>query len=176
MADSGSMSITFRFPKSILQELKEDAEHKNISINALLNQIVASYVEWHARATKAGFITVSRVMIKTMFDSLTEEEIDRLAKSSAEEMKDMCLLMVRKHTQRSILEFMERWVRMSDFGYRHMIDESSSLHTYIIQHDMGYKWSHYLSKLFSYTAEEVVLFKPEISIGKDMVVLKIREK
>ncbi|AIC14932.1 hypothetical protein [Nitrososphaera viennensis] len=174
MADSGSASITFRFPKSVLEELKEEADHKNISINALLNQIAASHIEWHARATKAGFITVRRVLLKRIFDNLTEEEIDKLAKTSAQEMKDVCLLMVRKHTQRSALEFMERWVRTSDFGYRHLVEDS--LHTYIIQHDMGYKWSYYLSKLFSYVAEEVALFRPEISVGKDMVVLKIREK
>lgn len=174
MADSGSASITFRFPKAILEELKEEADHKNITINALANQIVASHVEWHAHASKAGFITVRRVLVKRIFDNLTEKEIDELAKISAEEMKDVFLLMVRNHTQRSVLELMERWVRTSDFGYRHLVEDS--FHIYIIQHSMGYKWSYYLSSLFSRVAEEVALIKPEINIGNDMVVLKIKRK
>ncbi|MEO9363986.1 MAG: hypothetical protein ABI348_08810 [Nitrososphaera sp.] len=174
MAYSGSTSVTFRFPKSILEELKEEADHKNMSINALVNQVVASHVEWHAHASKAGFITVRRVLLKKIFDNLTEQEIDELARISAEEMKDVFLLMVRGHTQRSVLEFMERWVRTSDFGYRHLVEES--LHTYIIQHGMGYKWSHYLGSLFCYVAEEVTVMKPEINIGKDMAILKIKSK
>lgn len=177
MADSGSVSITFRFPRSVLEELKEEADGKNISINGLLNQVAASHVEWHARASKAGFIAVRRPMLKRIFDELGEEEIDELARTSAEEMKGVCMLMVKAHTQRSVLQFIERWVRASDFGYRHLVDDKddNSIHTYIVQHDVGYKWSYYMSRLFSYMAEEVALFKPEINIGKDMVVLKVRE-
>jgi hypothetical protein len=175
MPDYESMSITFRFPKAILEDLKEEAEHKKISINALLNQIAASHVEWHAHATKAGFITVRRGLVKNIFDKLTEQHIDELAKASAEEMKDVSLLMVRRDSQGSLLEFMERWIRTSDFGYRHIVG-SNSLHTYIIQHDMGYNWSYYLSRLFFYASEDVAIFKPEIRISKESFVLKIKKK
>jgi hypothetical protein len=169
-----SISITFRFPTSLFHELKEEAVHKQISLNTLLNQIVTSHVEWHAHASKAGFMTVRRTLVEKLMDPLSEEEVDRMAKDMARELRDASLLMVRKHTEKSLLEFMERWVKTSGYSYRHIVEDNH--HTYIIQHDMGYKWSYYLNRLFSYVAEEAAINKPEIKSSDKMLVVNLKVK
>jgi hypothetical protein len=42
-----SESITLRFDKMILEELREESKQRMESTNALLNRIVKSYVKWH---------------------------------------------------------------------------------------------------------------------------------
>ena len=49
-------AATFRLDKSVLDRLGLEAESKQISLNALLNQIVRSHTDWHAYAARAGFI------------------------------------------------------------------------------------------------------------------------
>ena len=44
-------SITLRIDKSILDELRNEAEQKMESLNTLSNQILKSHVVWHKPAT-----------------------------------------------------------------------------------------------------------------------------
>lgn len=175
MQDAKSVSITFRFPNSLFKELKEESEHKKVSLNTLLNQIVTAHVEWHARATSAGFMPVRRTLVRKLMDSLTEGEIDNLAKDISGELKDASLIMMGADTQRSLLGFLERWVNASGFSYRHFV-ESNNAHTFIIQHEMGYKWSHYLDRICYYLTEEVAAAKPQTELSDKIFVLKIKIK
>lgn len=174
MPDTKSVSITFRFPAALFKELKEESEHKKVSLNTLLNQIVTAHVEWHAHATSAGFMPVRRMLVKKLMDLLTEGEIDNLAKNIAGELKDASLIVMGAGTQRSLLGFLERWVNASGFTYRHLAE--SNIHTFIIQHEMGHNWSHYLGRICYYLTEEVAAAKPQIEISDKIFVLKVKIK
>jgi hypothetical protein len=174
MADTRSVSVTFRFPAALFKELKEESEHKKVSLNTLLNQIVTAHVEWHARATNAGFISVRRTLVRKLMDLLTEGEIDNLAKNIAGELKDASLIVMGAGTQRSLLGFLERWVNASGFTYRHVVENNT--HTFIIQHEMGHKWAYYLDRISYYLTEEVAAAKPQIEISDKIFVLKIKIK
>ena len=50
-----SESITFRIGKPILDDLRQEAEHKLKSINTLVNQIIKLYIIWHKPAKQSGY-------------------------------------------------------------------------------------------------------------------------
>jgi hypothetical protein len=127
--------------------LRHEAEQKDISTNTLVNQIIKDHLNWHSNAAKAGFVAVRRPFITRVINNLSEQEIISLAEYVAKAAnKDALLLMKNEYTIKSALDFIEYWIKISGYPYRH--EESNNgenKHSYVIQHDMGKKWSIYLT-------------------------------
>lgn len=138
---------TFRLSRKSLDELKSEARRKGISLNSLVNQIIKEHIEWHSSAASAGFIPVRRMLIKDLIDPLDEKEIDDLAHNAIQNLVGTAMLViVKKHSTESAIELLERWMRIS--GLPHRVEVKDDGKTYVIQHDMGRKWSYYLARLF----------------------------
>jgi hypothetical protein len=70
--------------------------------------------------------------------------------------KDSLLLMRNEYTTESTLDFLEYWMKISEFPYRHEeTDNDQKKHSYVIQHDMGMKVSLYLASLYQCLCKEL---------------------
>jgi hypothetical protein len=177
---SATEAVTFRFEQGILRQLRLEAQYKQINTNTLLNQIVTSHLEWHANATKAGFIPVRKTLLKELFDSITKDDVDRIAVRIAQHVNDETMLITSRNVSvQSILEVIERWIRMCGFNYHHKVDEDKNggyRHTYVIQHDIGMNWSRYLAGLFEESVSEFMTCKPETTITENTLFIAISLK
>jgi hypothetical protein len=53
------------------------------------------------------------------------------------------------------LDFIESWMRVCGYPYHHDVSTSnSSIHQFILQHDMGIKWSKYMAEIYKNLFEE----------------------
>jgi hypothetical protein len=59
----------------------------------------------------------------------------------------------KEYTTKSALDFLESWIKISGYPYRH--EESNNGQSYVIQHDMGKKWSTYLASLYQFLFDEL---------------------
>jgi hypothetical protein len=55
--------------------------------------------------------------------------------------KDVLLLLRDENDLVSTLNVIETWVRVSGFPYKLEVDEEKEVYSYVIQHDMGKKFS-----------------------------------
>ena len=145
-------SVTFRLDKQVLAKLKEEAKQKQVSVNTLINQITKQHTDWHSAAAEAGFIPVRRHLLVKLLqkfdDTKEEEQIRSLAADMARDAnKDFISLLRREYGIQSTLDIIETWIRVSGYSYRREIVNNSG-HRFFIQHDMGRKWSLYLSELY----------------------------
>jgi len=152
-----SESVTFRIESKTLKNLRREAEQKDISTNTLVNKIIKDHLNWHSNAAKAGFISVRKAFVSTVIKYLPELEIISLAQYVAKTTnKDSILLMKNEYTIKSALDFLESWIKISDYPYRHEeTNNDHNKHSYIIQHDMGMKVSIYLASLLQFLFEEL---------------------
>ena len=134
-----SENATFRFTSETMKNLREEAKQKDISTNTLLNQIVKEHLKWHANASNAGFIAVSRLFITSLISHLSEQDIISITEHVAKNTnKDTILLLENEYTMKSALDFIENWIKISGYKYKHReIDDGQNRHMYVIQHDMG---------------------------------------
>ena len=134
----------------------------------MLNQIVKEHLNWHANAPKAGFVAVRRLLITNLISYLSEQEIISVAENVAKTTnKDSILLLEKEYTMKSALDFIESWIRISGYTYRHEeIDDGQNRHIYLIQHDMGIKWSIYLANLYQFLFDELKKDKTRIEFEK----------
>jgi len=154
--NSPKTSVTFRIDSNELRQLKKEADHKEISLNTLAGQIFRQHIDWHSNAPKAGFVSVTKGLISGMLNKISDEEILKLAEYTAKkESKDFVLLLRNEYNIISILDVLETRMRVSGFQYGHEVNDT--IHSYVIQHDMGNKWSIYMAAQYRYVFDEFKL-------------------
>ena len=151
-------SITFRLETDILDNLRQEAKRKDVSVNTLVSQIAKQHTNWHSNAAQAGFISVRKPLIIKLLESQNDEQIKLLARNVAHSSnKDFVLMLRRRYNIHSALDMIEGWIHASGYSYNHNLEDldySNRLHSFIVQHNMGMKWSLYLSELYKTVFEE----------------------
>jgi len=161
-------SITFRLQSESLQKLRQEAEQKVISINTLVTQILKQHSDWHSNASKAGFIAARRSFLVKIMDKISENDITLISEEVArKETKDFVLLLRNEYNLESALKTIESWIRISGFPFRH--ENTDTIHSYIIQHDMGKKMSLYMAELFRNLFDEFSLKKVQFDLSENIV-------
>lgn len=167
-----SKTASFRIDSTLLDELQQEADLKQISLNTLANQIFREYVEWYASVPKSGYVTVRKSLLVEILNDLTEEKILQYAKSSAKDSKDINLLLTGEYTLSSALKVIEHKIRISGYKYRRELKGDTQ--TYVIQHDLGRKWSLYLGALFKAEFEELGHGGTKFDILENTLLFRIK--
>ena len=159
-----SESITFRLDSTILNKLHREAEQKDISVNTLVSHIIRRHIDWHSNAAKAGFVTVRKGLLSNLINRLPNEEISSIAEYIAKnDTKDFVLLLRNEYNIKSALDVIETWLKISGYPYRHEVNYT--IHTYVIQHDMGKNWSIYMAEQYRFLFEEFGIKRVEFDIN-----------
>jgi hypothetical protein len=166
--------ITFRVPSGSLHQLREESKKKRISLNTLVNQIFQEHLEWHTHAAQAKLHHVPRSSLSRIIDKLTEEELSEVAVSMAKiDFVDVGLLLRGEFTISSFVNIVENWCKISAFPYKHEVNDD--MHNFIVQHDMGRKYSFLIKELYRYIVEEMFERKTHFIITDNTVVLRFKE-
>lgn len=161
---SGSTGTgTFRLNNELLDGLKEEAKQKRTSLNTLVSQVLRSHSEYHTFAANSGMISMPKTLLIRLIDNLSEEEVIRLSEYIARnELKDTIILMKSIYSADTVMDFIEGWTRVGGFPFRHHVEDvdngkSKKKHSFVVQHDMGARWSLYLVELFRFAFEQTGL-------------------
>lgn len=140
-----SESITLRFDKAILDELRSESELNMESVNTLLNRIVKSYIKWHMPAILAGMCHVNKFLYSDIVEQLSDETLNRIIDNFAQHhFVDTIEIFREKSSISHYVDYLLTWLKISGFNYR--IDEDDANQIVIkIQFDMGLKFSKYIS-------------------------------
>ena len=152
---SESESITFRIPAKVLNELRQESEKKQVSLNTLTNQIFTDHVVWHTYAKQTGFFYVSKPLMSRLVNELTEEQLSSIMEGIVKHnLKDIALLIRDEFTASSFLDITEDWVRISGFSYKREIIEDGVTNRFIIQHDLGKNYGFLLKAIYRFALED----------------------
>ncbi|MEW6042823.1 MAG: toxin-antitoxin system HicB family antitoxin [Thermoproteota archaeon] len=146
-------SVTFRINSSVLERLAAESDSQKISLNALVNQILANYAEWDVTAAHAGWMLIPRDELQSLINKLEDDEIVNTAKNTAARTKDVRLLMTNKNDLDGFVFILRNRCIKSGFQYKEM--RSTNVLKIIIQHDMGRKWSLFTKTLYDEIINDV---------------------
>lgn len=167
-----SESISLRLRKSILNELRQEARQKSVNINTLTSQILEEHINWHNLAARAGFIAVNRSLLKKLMEKYAEDEMKEIGRHlSLKSAEDFLLLLRKEYNIASVLHVMETWLKIVGYPYRHVVNDG--IHSFVIQHDMGRKWSAYLSSAFQTVFEDLETKDLEFNITDNTVFFTV---
>ena len=155
-SNSASGTGTFRLNNALLNELREESQQKRTSLNTLVSQALQSHAEYHTFAAKVGMVSMPKALLIRLMEKIAEEDVRALSEYIAKnELKDAILMMKTTYDSDTVMEFIESWTRAGGYPYRHIIEDSEGSagkkkHSFIIQHDMGKRWSLFFVELFKF--------------------------
>jgi hypothetical protein len=156
---------TFRLPVTLLGELKKESGSARVSLNTLVKQILDRYVLWERHSGKLGLIPLTRPFIAETVKSLSDERIRHIAyNGSKNALKELILLARGDLTLDSFTSVFNEWLKASCMAYRYEFDGEK--HRYVIHHDLGKKWSLYLSDLLTAVCKDLTQVNPKIVVRK----------
>jgi len=80
-------------------------------------------------------------------EKLSEQEVSSISEEIAKkETKDFVLLLRNEYRLEEALGVIECWIIISGFPFRH--EHTDTIHSYVVQHEMGRKMSNYLAELY----------------------------
>ena len=116
---------------------------------------------------------VPRSTFSRLVDNLTEEELSKFAVTIAKkDFVDIGLLLRGEFTLASFLNILENWSRMSSIPYKH--ETNKDVHNFILQHDMGRKFSFLIKELYRYILEDM-FERSDFTITDNTVMFRFRE-
>lgn len=149
-------SITYRLPAKVVEELQTEAMQKNISHNVLVKQILEKYIQWDRFSDNIGMIPVPKTILDELGSDMEGKDIDKIIKVVLPLIKDTVLFMKGDYDLKRCIETFEDYMRASGMKSDHRIE--GELHHFIIQHDLGMKWSLFTEQLLK---EIFISFLPD---------------
>ena len=140
-------SITYRLPEKLVNELETEAVQKGISQNVLVKQILEKYVSWDRFSNKIGMIPVPKGILEALGVELDGKDIDEIITMIFPMIKDTVLFIKGGYDLKRCVETLEDYMRASGMNSDHRIE--GDVHTFLIQHDLGMKWSVFTEQLLT---------------------------
>ena len=180
-------SVTFRLDSFVIDELQNEADNREISLNVLVNQVLKRYSEWDRFENKIGMMPVPKVILSSLIDRAISvakssgiKDIDRyrddIIKQAAQLafglMKDSVLFMKRQYNLWVVLAVLEEYMKVSGIKADHKI-EASRKHIFIIQHELGENWSFFTKELLTLIFQNLANVKAEISTTSNTTVAEV---
>jgi len=172
MIKKKSEVISIRCDKGTKEKLEHESEIKNVTLNTLVGQILEKHSSWDRFARELGFVFLTRPFLRALLDHVDEKTITTISVTTCRgAMRDSILFLKGEFTLQSFLEALDLWFEASNIPFRHIKKDDRD--KFIVQHDLGRKWSVYLSSVISSLLHEI---KAEISnqqLGAHSLVFEI---
>jgi len=140
-------TVSYRIRADLKQALEEEARRLGINPNALVSQIFSRHISWGRYVGQLKFIPVSKDFLRLVFESLSQEQIEKIAKTLGESAAPEELLFLFQHINPgTILSFMDLWASHFD-AWEHRFD--SGKHVFTIHHDVNQGFSHFTKEYIS---------------------------
>ena len=140
-------SITYRLPEKLVSELETESIQRGISQNVLVRQILEKYVRWDRFSSKIGMIPVPKGILEALGGELDEKDIDEIITLMFPMIRDTVLFIKGGYDLKRCVETLEDYMRASGMNSDHRVE--GDMHTFLIQHDLGFKWSVFTEQLLS---------------------------
>ena len=162
------IGASFKIDPIVLRKLNEEARKTANSLNSLVNRICKQYVDWHSTAAEAGMGTIFKPMLKLLLVQLDDDKIRNFAKKIAKkEGKDFIMFLTHEYSIHSALRLIETWLKVTKYPYSY--DRNGDEHRFYIHHDMGKKYSIYLSSYYENVFEDFKTVKSAFQISENSI-------
>ena len=131
--------MSFRLGKNDLDDLRDLARSRKVSLNSLVSQILDRYLRLWVYDRSFGFFPVNKKTIRLAFAKLSSEEISEIAnESSATIHKEIIMFLYGEVTPTTVIDYLEIFGSRFE-SYRHF--RKASRHTVTIFHDVSIEFS-----------------------------------
>jgi len=154
MKEKRTSVVSIRVPDAIKEQLENESDLNNITLNANVAKILQKHVEWHMYMPDTNFVYASKEFIKNILDNVNEKTVEKIALDIClDQFRDSIEFMQGDVNKTTLLKTLDNYLSSSNLPFRKIIVDDKQ--RYIINHNMGKKWSLYFEIIFSALCDEV---------------------
>ncbi len=147
-------TVTFRIDKNVLDKIKSHASFERITLNALVNQLLAHAVDWDIVASKSGWVPVPKALLMSWFDRLDDKTIQSIAEEKGRLVsRDMLFAMKGKYGIWEWISVLRGRAKAAGFSFT-QVDDKHEI-KFIMRHGMGIKWSKHFKSFYEIAFKEL---------------------
>ena len=164
---------SFRIDDSILQKLSHEANQRQISFSKMINIILHDYVDLKSDVSRGGFVGIRRTVLSKLLDGVTNKKMTKIAHHVAEVEGREILLSLRNEIDNiPAFDWLENWFKISGYQYKHDVIDSAT-HYFLVYHNIGYKWSVYLSHVWGIILKKMLSVQVEFELTERSISFKV---
>jgi hypothetical protein len=134
---------SFRLNASTLKGLEQQADRKKVSVNTLVSQVLAEYVEIGVQWERLGTISIQANVFKIMFDSASEHGLlEAAAWGGANIPKAYVLSKWGTLSIENLMHYIKENAQKGWYEYSETVQDRRVI---ALNHSLGIKWSEFLS-------------------------------
>ena len=166
-------TLTFRLNENVVNQLEDEARIRQISLNALTNQILHRFIEWGRYEQKTKMVPVTMPILNELLRKMTREEIENIAKTVGKNTVEEITLIVKKslNVESFVSWYLERMKSCSVI----VEDNDNETQMYILSHDLGYNWSLLHKTILESVFSQRLNVPLETQISNGTIAFKFRK-
>jgi hypothetical protein len=164
--------ITLRLPKSTLEELKKEADEKDLPLSSLVIRILNKNVSFERQFGSIKTILLSEVMFGEILDNMDQATIDKVAKMGPKIVRKLCTLSRWKYDIDSIINnyFTTLAKYCGWFKFKHHVDHAN--YHLVFETRLGNKWAKFLLIYVRSILESMKIRIDHESLDDDVICFK----
>ena len=164
---------SFRIDEEWLEVLNEEAEKQGISVNSLLNRLLQQYA-YIRYMLRYGAITVTRKGFSNILESCPDDKVRENGRNAGSTLTRDLLLTMGVTPSYSFVILLVKKILSEFAGWfecdHHIKRDKEILH---LRHDLGIKWSIYLSGVAAGTFDSILDKEVKIEFSDYSVTITI---
>ena len=142
-----TLTRTLRLEDELDKTLVKLAESETVSVNLLINRALTRYVEWDAYIAKFGLLSISKRLMRMLFDHLTDAEAREMGRQSGKDAgPELVTFWYKRFDLENTLKAFEDLVSRYSNNFQLERQYDGKVHTMILKHDTGLKASAYYAE------------------------------
>jgi len=128
-----------------IKRTRARGKKKNYTVSVLVKQILEKFSQWDRFSDKIGMTPVPKSILEALGVDMEGKDIDEIINVLKPVIKDNVMFIKGDYDLKRCIETLEDYMRASGMKSDHRID--GELHHFIIQHELGMKWSLFTEQL-----------------------------
>ena len=164
----GSTSTTIRIPNDIYEKIDFEASSQDSHVSTIINNILRKYATWDRFVSDIGFMYMQKPLLRALLEKISEKDISLISKTVGyARTRDAVLFISGKVDVKGIIDVVKLWLNSSKIPIR--IIENTDNVEFIVQHNLGQKWSIYFSNVLKELFSELKIKPVEEDIEEHTV-------
>jgi len=174
-----STSTTIRIPNDVYEKIDFEASSHDSHVSTVINSILRKYATWDRFVSDVGFMYMQKPLLRALFEKISDKDIVQVSRTTGyARTRDAVLFIGGKVNVKAIVNVVKLWLTSSEIPIR--IIRNDETIEFIVQHNLGKKWSIYFVTLLKELFSELKLDSLEEDVEEHTVeitfALKTKKK
>jgi len=164
--------ITLRLPNRMVDELRKEAEEKDLTLNSFIAKILLKHESFDKRFEMVPTILTSHILFSAIIETMNETSMNEVSKIAPRMVKKMAALGGWEYDVDNTIEnyFSTVGKYCGWYQFKYKVDRAN--YTLIFESSMGRKWARFVLMYVKAILESLKVHITDESLDDEVVVFK----